>query len=178
MPRRKRTPGGGRHQPRPTTTPAVSPAAPRYLEGATRPAVGPLLIAIAATAAVTVAGLAGELDRPAVSLPLLLLFDLGAVMLESKAWRSAGRRQMLITVVSAALAIPAALAAPVGAIMLAALAGASVRRFGTGVGSAMALGSGVALSLVGADPEFLTPLVLGLSWPALAVGILLGPRPR
>jgi len=138
----------------------------------------PLVIAIAATAGVTVAGLAGELDRPAVALPLLLLFDVGAVLMEGRAWRTAGRRQMLLALLSAALAVPAALSAPIGTIVLAALAGASVRRFGPGVGSAMALGSGVALSLLGAEPEFLAPLVLGLSWPALAVALLLGSRER
>ena len=134
--------------------------------------------AIVGATLVTAGGLlARNVESEALWLVLLLAFNVCAVLIERRAWRLQGTRQMLVTLGAGALSLVGALAGGgIGLVAVSLFAAAMVVRFGPGIGSAFGIGSAAALSLAGLDAQSLFAVVLGITWPALALGVYLDQR--
>ena len=84
----------------------------------------------------------------------------------------AGRRQMLLTLVFAALAAATSPAVPIGLILPMLLASVLEFKRGWGAASALVLGSGVAYAVFGIDPTTSYPYVLAMAWPAIGANLM------
>jgi hypothetical protein len=114
----------------------------------------------------------GLADSSVIAASAIVMLTLGTLMLDRRQWMIDGRRQMLLTLVFAALAAATAPAVPIGLILPMLLASVLEFKRGWGAASALVLGSGVAYAVFGVDPTTSYPYVLAMAWPAIGANLM------
>ena len=114
----------------------------------------------------------GLAESSVIVVSAIVMLTLGTLILDRRQWMLAGRRQMLLTLVFAALAAATSPAVPIGLILPMLLASVLEFKRGWGAASALVLGSGVAYAVFGIDPVTSYPYVLAMAWPAIGANLM------
>jgi hypothetical protein len=114
----------------------------------------------------------GLAESSVIAVSAIVMLTLGTLILDRRQWMVAGRRQMLLTLVFAALAAATSPAVPIGLILPMLLASVLEFKRGWGAASALVLGSGVAYAVFGVDPTTSYPYVLAMAWPAIGANLM------
>ena len=130
-----------------------------------------LALAALATLPVVWRAAAGSLPR-GVAVGAIVLLAAACVLLDQRQWSLAGTRQMILTVVFVALSGGLWFGSPLGALPIAAVAAVLAFKRGFGGASALALGAGVAISLMRLDPAIGYFLIIGAAWPAIGATLM------
>ena len=168
--RKAKRPPPRRRDPAPDAAPAVDGglALARVLDRSAGTAVA---LAAIATLPVIWRAAAGSLPR-AVAVSAIALLAIGCVLLDRRQWSVQQQRQMLLTIAFVALSGGLWFGSPLGALPIAAVAAVLAFKRGFGTASALALGAGVAISLMRLDPVIGYFLIIGAAWPAIGATLM------
>jgi hypothetical protein len=167
----------------PPAAPAPAPAAPAKASAPSparslqetfnqeHVAAGGLILA-ASVPALLIPVADGLAESSVIAVSAIVMLTLGTLILDRRQWMLAGRRQMLLTLVFAALAAATSPAVPIGLILPMLLASVLEFKRGWGAASALVLGSGVAYAVFGIDPTTSYPYVLAMAWPAIGANLM------
>ena len=166
--RKAKRPPPRRREPAPDPAVAEGFALSRVIDRGAGTAVS---LAAVATLPVFWRAAAGSLPR-AAAIAALALLALGCVVLDRRQWSVQQQRQMLLTVVFVALSGGLWFESPLSALPIAATAAVLAFKRGYGAASALALGAGVAISLMRLDPVVSYFLIIGAAWPAIGATLM------